>query len=89
MVPEIWCATDRWTDRRTDRKSDIYRWVSHLKIYCDCIIHCSDSTDKLVSPESLESLNVILHAAKICNHKAVLDVAKEIDSSTVQGIMYH
>ena len=24
------------------------------KIHCDCIIPCSDSTDKLVSPESLE-----------------------------------
>ena len=26
-VPEIWCATDRWTDG----KSDIQRWVPHLK----------------------------------------------------------
>ena len=26
-VPEIWCATDG----RTDRKSDIERWVPHLK----------------------------------------------------------
>ena len=52
------------------------------KIYCDCIIHCSDSTNKLVSPESLESWNVVLRAAEIRNHKAVLDVAKEIDSSS-------
>lgn len=51
--------------------------------YCDCIIHCFDRTEKLVSPESLESWNVILHAAKIRNHKAILNVAKEIDSSTV------
>ena len=38
MVPEIWCATDgqtdRWTDGWTDRKSDIQRWVPHLKIHC-------------------------------------------------------
>ena len=27
-VPEIWCATDG----RTDGKSDIERWVPHLKI---------------------------------------------------------
>ena len=34
-VPEIWCATDEWTDWQTDgwtdRKSDILRWVPHLK----------------------------------------------------------
>ena len=27
-VPEIWCAMDR----QTDRKSDIERWVAHLKM---------------------------------------------------------
>ena len=31
MVPEIWCATGGNTDRQTDRKSDIKRWVPHLK----------------------------------------------------------
>ena len=31
MVPEIWCATDR---RGDDRKSDIWRWVPHLKMEC-------------------------------------------------------
>ena len=31
MVPEIWCAMDGQTDRRTDGKSDIQRWVPHLK----------------------------------------------------------
>ena len=31
MVPEIWCATGGNTDRRTYRKSDIKRWVPHLK----------------------------------------------------------
>ena len=56
------------------------------KIYCDCIIHCSNSTDKLVSSESW---NVILRAAEIRNHKAVLDVSKEIDSSTILDIKYH
>ena len=40
-------------------------------------------------PETLESWNVILRAAEIRNHKAVLNVAKEIDSSTVQDITYH
>ena len=34
-VPEIWCATDEWTDWQTDgwtdRKSNILRWVPHLK----------------------------------------------------------
>ena len=56
------------------------------KIYCDCVIHFSDCTEKLVSPESLESWNIILRAAKILYHKAVLDVAKEIDCSTVSDI---
>ena len=31
MVPEIWCATDRRADAR---KSDIWRWVPHLKMEC-------------------------------------------------------
>ena len=56
------------------------------KIYCDCIIPCSDTTDKLVLPESLESWNVILRAVEIRNHKAVLDLAKDIGSSTVPDI---
>ena len=30
MVPEIWCAMDG----QTDGKSDIYRWVPHLKTIC-------------------------------------------------------
>ena len=29
MIPEIWCTTDRGTDR----KSDIMRWVPHLKTF--------------------------------------------------------
>ena len=31
-VSEIWCATERWTDGWTDVKSDILRWVAHLKM---------------------------------------------------------
>ena len=30
---EIWCMTKRQTDGRMDRKSDIQRWVAHLKKY--------------------------------------------------------
>ena len=32
MVPEIWCVADGWRDGETDRKSEIQRWVPHLKI---------------------------------------------------------
>ena len=38
--PEIWCAMDGWTDGQMDRKSDIQRWVPHLKnenIFIDCL----------------------------------------------------
>ena len=31
-VPEIWCTTDRQMDRWTDGKSDILRWLHHLKM---------------------------------------------------------
>ena len=31
IVPEILCKTGRWADGRMDRKSDIYRWVPHIK----------------------------------------------------------
>ena len=30
-VSEKWCATDGHTGRRTDRKSNIKKWVPHLK----------------------------------------------------------
>ena len=30
-VPEIWCARDRKTDGQTNGKSDLKRWVPHLK----------------------------------------------------------
>ena len=32
-TPEVWCTMDeqRWIHEWTDRKSDIQRWVSHLK----------------------------------------------------------
>ena len=42
------------------------------KIYCNCNIYCSDSTDKLVLSESLEYWNVILRAAKFVITKLYL-----------------
>ena len=57
------------TSSEDDYESSSRTKKKKLKIYCDCILHCSDSTDKLVSPESLESWNVTLRASEIRNHK--------------------
>ena len=41
-----------------------------------------------MSPESLESWNIILRAVEILYHQAALDLAKETDCSIVPDIKY-
>ena len=41
------------------------------------MIHCANSTDALVTLESMESWKTLLHAACICNYQRNLEVSKE------------
>ncbi|XP_056156559.1 uncharacterized protein LOC130130771 [Lampris incognitus] len=55
----------------------------------ECIIHCSDDTDKLVSLQSVDSWRTLLRAAQIRNHAPVLKLAKDIPEGQTPAIYYH
>ena len=56
----------------------------------DCIIHCSDEkTDKLVSPQDLDSWNSLLRAAEIRQHTPLLDAAKDLSEGEIPPVRYH
>lgn len=40
----------------------------------ECIIHCTDSSDTLIQPNSLESWKSLLAAAQFQQHTAILEV---------------
>ncbi len=55
----------------------------------ECIIHCSDDGDKLVSLQSVDSWRTLLRAAQICNHAPVIELAKDIPEGQIPEIYYH
>lgn len=55
----------------------------------DCIIHCTNSSDELVTIQSLESWKTLLNAATIRQHHAVLQVASTLAEGVVPDIKYH
>ena len=40
----------------------------------DCTIHCTDSSDALIQPNTLESWNSLVAAANFQQHTAILEV---------------
>ena len=55
-----------------------------------CIIHCSnDETDKLTSPENVDSWKTLLNAAEIRNHGPLLEIAKGLHEDEIPNIQYH
>eukprot|EP00745_Piridium_sociabile_P027749 TRINITY_DN44663_c0_g1_i3.p1 TRINITY_DN44663_c0_g1~~TRINITY_DN44663_c0_g1_i3.p1 ORF type:complete len:1606 (-),score=395.32 TRINITY_DN44663_c0_g1_i3:590-5317(-) len=55
-----------------------------------CIIHCSnDETDKLTSPESVDSWKTVLNAAEIRKHGPILEIAKGLHEDEIPQIQYH
>ena len=53
------------------------------------MIHCTNSTDALVTLESMESWKTLLHAPRICNHQRILEVSKEHDGKGVSFVQYY
>ena len=57
-----------------------------------CIIHQTVSTeddDHLVSLQKYNSWLTLLEAAKVRNHSAILDVAKQVKEGEIPKIFYH
>ena len=59
------------------------------KTTSSCLIHCTDANDNLVSLQSIESWKVLLNAARIRKHEAVLKVASSVGEGVIPGIKYH
>ena len=55
----------------------------------ECIIHCTDSKEKLCSPQSIESWKKLLEAAVVREFQAVLDIAESSPEGEIPLIRYH
>ena len=54
-----------------------------------CIIHCSDSTDRLIKPKSIESWNALLEAAEIQSHSELMDIGYRTGKNEIGDVFYH
>ena len=72
--------------------SDSDEWTTSEK-KCEnasqCIIHCCDAKEKLTSLQSLESWKVLVDAARIQNHHAVLHLAETVGKDEYPNTRYH
>ena len=57
----------------------------------ECIIHCCDDEkgSRLVSPQSLDSWNSLVNAARIRKHAPILDLMKELVEGEIPPVYYH
>ena len=55
----------------------------------DCIIHCTNDNEKLVSPQSVESWNTLVRAARIRKHSPILQLAEETAEGDIPQVYYH
>ncbi len=57
----------------------------------ECIIHCCDDEEgsRLVSPQSLDSWNSLVNAARIGKDAPILDLMKELAEEEIPSIYYH
>ena len=54
-----------------------------------CIIHCTDSTEKLVMLPSMESWKKLIEAAKIRQNQTILNLAESTDEGEMPRVKYH
>ena len=57
-----------------------------------CIIHFSacDDSDALISPKDIKSWSTLYEAAKIRNHKPILEIAEHLNENEIpKNVMYH
>lgn len=55
----------------------------------ECIIHCSDDRENLVSLQDIDSWKTLLRAAQLRNHAPILDTANVIPEGQIPPIYYH
>ncbi len=59
------------------------------RVSVDCIIHCTNDNGKLVSPQSVESWNTLVRAARIRKHGPILQLAEETAEGDIPEVYYH
>ena len=72
-------SDEEWSTPKTPKRSK----------KSDCIIHCTDSSDVLVQPKSLESWKSLLAAATIQQHTAILEIATHLKDNEIANVSYH
>lgn len=55
----------------------------------ECIIHCSDDKDKLVSLQGVDSWKTLLRAAQIRNHAPILEMVEDLPEGKIPILYYH
>ena len=65
-----------------------YLWNAKSKPSGNCITHCTDASDNLVSLHSVDSWEVLLKATTIRQHKADLKVASFLHEGAIPDIKY-
>lgn len=62
-----------------------------LSIKKKCIIHhnVSDDDEHLVCPQNYNSWSTLLEAAKVRNHRPILEIAEQLKGTELQEIFYH
>ena len=54
-----------------------------------CMFLCTNSTDSLVTLESMEPWKTLLHAVRIRNHQRIKEAFKEHDGEVIPFVQYH
>ena len=73
----------------SDSEDDWSSKVPKRKNVSECIIHCTDSSDVLIQPKSLESSKTLLAAATTQSHNELLKVARNIGDDEIGNACYH
>ncbi|KAG0718105.1 hypothetical protein GWK47_053129 [Chionoecetes opilio] len=55
----------------------------------ECIIHCSDDNENLISPQSVRLLETLLRAAQIRRHEPILELAEDTPEGEIPALNYH
>ncbi|KAG0711467.1 hypothetical protein GWK47_020543 [Chionoecetes opilio] len=55
----------------------------------ECIIHCSDDNENLISPQTVDSWKTLLRAAQIRRHEPILELAEYTLEGEIPALNYH
>ena len=71
-------SEDDWSSKAPKRKKP-----------SEYIIHCTESSDVLIQPKSLESWKTLLAAAATQSHNELLEVARNIGDDETGNVCHH